>query len=143
MSAWPLSPYLTVTDAAAAIAFYGKAFGATERFRLPSPDGARIVHAELDIHGIRLMLSDDVMGEGRTGSGAVVLHLEVPDSDALQAKAEAAGATVTMPVADTFWGARYGRLLDPYGMAWSISTQIREASIEEMQAAVAQMCRGK
>lgn len=144
MAGWSLSPYVTVADASAAIDFYRNAFGATEMFRQTVPDGTKIVHAELDINGCRFMLSDDLgMGQGRTGSGAVVLHLDVPDADAVQAKAAAAGATITMPVAEMFWGARYGTLTDPYGIAWSVSTQVRQPSKEEMDAAVAQMCGSK
>lgn len=142
MPSWSLTPYVTVADAAAAIAFYQAAFGATERYRMTTPDGSRIVHAELDINGARFLLSDDLgMGKG-SGSGATTLHLDVPDADAVQAQAAAAGATITMPVAEMFWGARYGTLTDPAGIAWSVSTQVRQPSEEEMKAALAKMCAG-
>lgn len=142
MSGWTLTPYVMVGDAAAAISFYRAAFDATERCRMTTPDGTKVVHAELDINGARLMLSD-AFGAGNPGTGGAVLHLDVPDADAVQARAAAAGATVTLPVAEMFWGARYGKLVDPFGIAWSVSTQVRQPSEEEMAAAIAQMCAGQ
>lgn len=140
MPAWTLSPYVMVADAASAIEFYRQAFGAVERYRMTTPDGGRIVHAELDINGARLMLSDDLcMAEKKSGSGAAVLHLDVPDADAVQARAAEAGATVTMAVQEMFWGARYGTFTDPWGIAWSVATQVRQPSEAEIQAAVAEM----
>lgn len=140
MPGWTLTPYIMVSDAAAAIAFYRAAFEAIERFRMTTPDGTKIVHAEMDINGARLMLSDDLgMAGGGTGTGAAVLHLDVPDADEVQARAAAAGATVILPVAEMFWGARYGKLSDPFGIQWSVATQVREPSEEEMKAALAQM----
>jgi len=138
MAEWSLVPYLMVTDAAAAIAFYRKAFGATETARMTSPDGKRIVHAEMDLHGTRIYLSDDFCATQPVGAGRVSLHLDVPDADATQAQAAEAGAKVTMPVAEMFWGARYGKLDDPFGIAWGVSTQIRQPSETEMKAAIAE-----
>lgn len=140
MPGWSLTPYVMVADAAAAIAFYKAAFGATERYRMTTPDGGKIVHAELDINGARFMLSDDMGMGGGSGTGAAILHLDVPDADTVQAQAAAAGATVTMPVAEMFWGARYGKLTDPSGIAWSVATQVRQPSEEEIKAAIAKMC---
>lgn len=142
MPGWTLTPYVMVGDAAAAIAFYRAAFDAVERFRMTTPDGTRIVHAELDINGARLMLSDDLGMAVGTGTGAAVLHLDVPDADEAQARAAAAGATVTLPVAEQFWGARYGKMTDPFGIQWSVATQVREPSEEEMKAALAEMFPG-
>ncbi len=143
MAEWSLVPYLMVTDTVAAIAFYRKAFGATETARLTSPDGKRTVHAEIDIHGTRIYLADDFCAgdafcqSSTQAAGRISLHLEVPDADAAQAQARDAGATITMPVAEMFWGARYGRLDDPFGISWSVSTQVRQPSEAEMKAAIA------
>ena len=139
-------PYVVVSDGAAAIAFYTKAFGAEELQRMTTPDGSRIVHAALRMNGGTLFLADDFpemnQGKSRTpealGGTGVTMHLEVPDADATVAQAEKAGATVTMPVADTFWGARFGKLQDPFGHDWSVSTQTRQPSEEEMKKAVEQ-----
>ncbi len=139
-------PYVVVSDGAAAIAFYTKAFGAEELQRMTTPDGSRIVHAALRMNGGTLFLADDFpemnKGQSRTpealGGTGVTMHLEVPDADATVAQAEKAGATVTMPVADAFWGARFGKLQDPFGHDWSVSTQTRQPSEEEMKKAVEQ-----
>lgn len=138
MADWSLVPYLMVADATAAIAFYTKAFGATEGMRMTTPDGRRVVHAEMLIHGAKIYLSDDFCQSGTLGTGRIGLHLEVPDADEAQARAAAAGATITMPVAEMFWGARYGKLEDPFGITWSVSTQVRQPSEAEMKAAIAE-----
>ena len=137
MAEWSLVPYLMVADAAGAIDFYRKAFGASEIARMTSPDGKRVVHAEIDIHGTRVYLSDDFCGSQPVGAGRISLHLDVPDADAAQAQAAEAGAKVAMPVTEMFWGARYGRLDDPFGIVWSVSTQVRQPSEAEMKAAIA------
>ena len=139
-------PYLVVSDAARAIEYYIRAFGATELHRQSTPDGGRVVHATLQTNGGQLFLADDFpeMNEGRArtpealGGTAVTLHLEVADVDSVVAQAVAAGATVTMPVADMFWGARFGKLRDPFGHDWSVSTQKHQPSEEEMTKAVEQ-----
>ena len=127
-------PYLRVKGAAQAIEFYAKALGATERMRMPGPDG-RLMHAELEILGGIVYLSDEFpeMG-GATGApnGSVTIHLNVPDCDAVWARAIAAGATPTMPLQDMFWGDRFGKLQDPFGHEWSISTTKEQLSPEEM-----------
>lgn len=139
-----LSPYLVCRDAAAAIDFYVRAFGAVELGRFAGDDG-RILHAELRISDASLMVSDEWPDYGAVSPQAlngspVTLHLYVPDVDAAMARAVAAGATVTMPVADMFWGDRYGKLSDPFGHQWSLATHQREVSFEEMQAAAAAQC---
>ncbi len=139
-------PYLMMSDAAAAIAFYVRAFGASELHRMSTPDGSKVVHATLSMNGGLLFLSDDFPemneGKGRTpealGGTGVTLHLEVPDVDAVVGQAVAAGAKVTMPVADMFWGARFGKVLDPFGHDWSVSTQTHQPSEEEMGEAIKQ-----
>jgi PhnB protein len=134
---WSLTPYLVVEDACRAVEFYQAAFGAREMFRQNTPDGTKIVHSELDINGARLMLSDNFGQDGVAGgNGRIILHLDVPAVDAAVAKAVGAGARISMPVADMFWGARYGKIEDPFGLVWSLSTQLREPTPEEMRAGV-------
>jgi PhnB protein len=136
------APYLVVSNAAAAIDFYKSAFGAVELVRHLAPGTNKIMHAGLVIHGGQLMLCDDFssMGHGKNetpealGGSPVTFHLRVDDADAAWAKAVAAGAEVTMPLADQFWGDRYGQLRDPFGHKWSIGqtkSAPSEAEIEE------------
>ena len=137
-----VSPYLICADAAEAIAFYQRAFGAEEMVRLPGPDG-KLMHACLRINGSTVMLSDEFPDHGMVGPKAlggspVTIHLMVPDVDAAVARAVEAGASVTMEVADQFWGDRYGSIRDPYGHSWSLATHLRDMTPEEIQAAMAQ-----
>lgn len=135
-----VTPHLTCERAAEAIEFYKAAFGAEEMMRLPGPDG-RLLHAAIRINGSMIMLNDlytEMNGHSpRTlGGTPVTIHLMVDDVDAVAAQAEKAGAKVVMPVADQFWGDRYGVLEDPFGHLWSIATPIwPPKSPEEMQAA--------
>lgn len=131
---WRLIPTLMVSSGRAAIAFYKAAFGAGERFCQTTPDGAKVVHAELDINGSPLYLSDEFTPTAR--SCRVTLHLDVPDADAAFERAVKAGAKVDMPLADMFWGARYGRIEDPFGITWSLSTQKRQPTAEELREGV-------
>jgi PhnB protein len=129
----PVTPHLCVHDGPAAMEFYKKAFGATEVTRMPAEDGKRLMHAELTVLGGKLFLHDDFPeyhgGKSETpkaiGATPVTLHLEVPDTDAAMAKA-AAGAAVTMPAMDMFWGDRYGQVTDPFGHRWSFSTPLKK-----------------
>ncbi|GGG39187.1 VOC family protein [Chelatococcus composti] len=129
-----LVPHLVVDGAAAAIDFYRRAFGAEEVMRVPAHDGRRLMHAELRVNGASVYLCDhfpefcsEASGDAKVapppviGGTGVTLHLDVPSCDEAVAKAEAAGATVTMPPQDTFWGARYARIRDPFGHSWSIA----------------------
>lgn len=123
-------PYLTVKGGKAAISFYERAFGAVEEFRTYGEDGERIMHARFRINGAALLLSDD-FPEFRGGGDApaphgVNIHLEVDDADKWWKRALAAGAVVTMELADQFWGDRYGQLRDPFGHAWSIGSPVRK-----------------
>jgi PhnB protein len=140
-----LSPHLVVDDAAAAIDFYVKAFGATELGRVPHPDG-RLVHAALTLNGSTVMLNDDFpdYNDGKPstpkalGGTPVTIHLQVPDVEAAFARAVEAGATVVAPLADQFWGDRYGVVRDPFGHQWSLGQPMREVSMEEISAAMGQ-----
>lgn len=132
-----LTPYLVVGDAAGAIAFYQKAFGAREIGRLSGP-GGKIVHAELEIGGAKLMLSDEFEAttnrspKSLNGTTASV-YVYVADADAVFKKAVAAGARSLMPPADMFWGDRYGKLEDPFGHQWSIATKREEVPPAEVK----------
>lgn len=139
-----ITPHLICRDAAAAIAFYQKAFGAVELARLADPQG-KLLHALLRIGDSPLMLVDEFPEWGALGPQAlkgspVTIHLYVEDVDAAVERAVAAGAKLTMPVADMFWGDRYGTLEDPFGHRWSIATHIRDLSPEEIQAAAKAAC---
>jgi PhnB protein len=138
----PLLPYLTVSDGAGAIEFYKKAFGAVEHELHHAPGSTKIMNACLSINGGVFMLSDDFSaqfgGASSTpealGGSPVTVHLQVEDVDAAWAKAVAAGAIVTMPLADQFWGDRYGQLKDPFGHKWSMAQtkeQLTKSEIEE------------
>jgi PhnB protein len=136
-------PHLIVDDAAAAIDFYVKAFGAVELGRVPGPDG-KLVHAALAINGSTVMLNDDFpeMSGGKSmtpkalGGSPVTIHLVVTDVDAKFQQAVDAGASVVMPVDDQFWGDRYGVLRDPFGHQWSMGQPVREVSMDEIEEAM-------
>ncbi|WP_058554066.1 VOC family protein [Thiohalocapsa sp. ML1] len=135
-----ITPYLQVSDADAAIAWYVQVFGAREvRARLVAPDGT-CMNAEIDIEGTRLMLADELPGIGSSspatlGATSVVLDLHVADADAVFQRALEAGAEQIYALADQFYGDRAGRVRDPFGHHWIIATRIREVSEHEMVAA--------
>ena len=128
-----VTPHLVVNDANAALEFYKNGLGATEVLRMPAQDGKRLMHAEIHVNGARIFVVDD-FPEMRAKDGAsnwgtpkmlggttVTIHIEVANCDqAIQRMADA-GATVTMPPWDAFWGARYGQVIDPYGHSWSFA----------------------
>ena len=140
-----VTPHLVVDNAAAAIDFYVKAFGAVELGRVPGPEG-KLVHAALQINGSTVMLNDDFpeMSGGKSmtptalGGTPVTIHLTVTDVDAKFQKAVDAGATVVMPLEDAFWGDRYGVVQDPFGHQWSLGQPVREVSMEEIAEAMKQ-----
>ena len=129
-----ITPHLVANDGHAAIEFYKQALGASEVIRMPAQDGKRLMHSEIQVNGSRLFVMDD-FPEHRCESGmvdavfppdqikgtSVTLHLEVEDCDAAVRRAADAGATVTMAPWDAFWGARYGRIIDPFGHSWSFA----------------------
>jgi PhnB protein len=132
-----VTPYLSVKDAAGAIQFYQRAFGARERMRLAAPDG-KLAHAEIEIGDALIMLADECPDMGfrsppSIGGSPVMLHLYVEDVDALFSQAVAAGATVLRPVADQFYGDRTGTLVDPFGHCWSIGTHVEDVAPEEIE----------
>jgi uncharacterized glyoxalase superfamily protein PhnB len=136
-----LTPHIVCAGAAEAIDFYQRAFGAEELIRIAGEDG-RLMHAAISIDGAMLMLVDENRDWGiqsplTLGGSPVTLHLNVPDADAAIAKAEVAGATVTMPAQDAFWGDRYGQVKDPFGHSWSLAHPLRDGvmSEDELRAA--------
>jgi uncharacterized glyoxalase superfamily protein PhnB len=132
-----LFAYVRVKDAAKAIDFYKRAFGATEKFRLAEPTG-RIGHAELDFGGTTVMLSDEfpeygIRGPQTIGGTSFAIHLHVDDADAVIERTVAAGATVVRPAQDQFYGERSGVVRDPFGHEWNIGHHIEDVSTDEMQ----------
>jgi len=139
-----LTPHLVCAGAADAIGFYKAAFNAVEVSRLPGPDG-KLMHGMVRIGNSALMLVDENAGCAMLGPRAlkgspVTIHLYVDDVDATVARAVSAGAKVTMPVMDAFWGDRYGQLEDPFGHHWSVATHLRDLSDDEIRAGMAKMC---
>jgi PhnB protein len=134
MSAARLVPRLVVPDAAAAIAFYRSAFGATEVACHRGGDG-KVVHAELSLDGAPLYVKD---ADRYDAAAPVLLSLDVADSDAVFASAVAAGAEVVFPLATQFYGERGGRVRDPFGNQWIVSTTVEVLTPEEMERRVRQ-----
>jgi PhnB protein len=131
-----VTPYLAVDDATEAIEYYTKAFGAKERVRMETPDG-KVGHAELEIGDSLVMLSDpfpqaSTKPPNELGGTSVSVFMYVEDVDAVVKQAVDAGATVTMEVADQFWGDRFGSVKDPFGHLWSIATHVEDVPPEEM-----------
>jgi PhnB protein len=131
-----LTPYLAVDNATEAIEFYKHAFGAKERMRMPGPEGT-IGHAEIEIGDSLVMLSDpfpqsSVRPPKELGGTSASVFMYVEDVDAVVRQAVDAGATVTMEVADQFWGDRFGSVSDPFGHTWSIATHVEDLTPEEV-----------
>jgi PhnB protein len=139
-------PHLIVSNGLAALEFYKEAFGAEKGDQMMAPDGKRLMHGELILDGHKFFISDEFdASEGGTckspgtlGGTSVRVTLQVDDADRIVARAVAGGASVLMPVEDMFWGARYGKILDPFGHEWGINQQLKEQSDEETQAAAAE-----
>ncbi len=141
-----LSPSLSIDGAADAISFYVDVFGATERMRMPGPDG-KVGHAELAFGDSVIMLADEFpemghVGPKKVGGTPVALALYVEDVDAVIERAVAAGATVVRPVEDQFYGDRSGQIEDPFGHHWFLHTHIEDVSPEEMGRRVAEVMGG-
>ena len=139
-----VTPHLICAGAADAIDFYKKAFNAIELSRLPGQSG-KLLHGSIRIGDSTVMLSDEFPEMGGLGpkslkGSPVTIHLYVEDVDAFAARATAAGAKITMPVADMFWGDRYGQFEDPFGHRWSVATHVRDVTPDEIQQAMSGMC---
>ena len=138
-----ITPHFVIKNAAKAIDFYVKAFGAKELCRMPGPDGS-IMHAEVEIGGARVMIGEENLeweckGPKTLGGSPVTIHLYVKDADATFKQAVDAGATGAMPPTDMFWGDRYGKVIDPFGHHWSIATHKEDPTPEEMQKRMEEM----
>ena len=138
-----VTPYLTVQNAASAIDFYKKAFGAEEALRMNTPDG-KVMHAEMRIGGAVIMLHDEMpewkaLSPQTIGDTASRIMLYVNDVDAVFRRAVEAGATATMEVADQFYGDRCGSLKDPFGHKWTVATHIEDVSDDEVRRRAAKM----
>lgn len=129
-------PYLSLDDAANAIEFYKRAFGATERMRMPGPDG-KIGHAEIQIGDSIIMLADpfpeaNVKPPKELGGTTVGIFLYVEDVDSVVQDAVDAGASLTSAVEEMFWGDRFGQVQDPFGHQWQIATHVKDVPPDEM-----------
>jgi PhnB protein len=138
-----VTPHLICAGGAEAIEFYQKAFGAVELSRMAGSDG-KLMHASIRIGDSVIMLNEENPSWGSFGpkhlkGSPVTIHLYVENVDAVFEQAVRAGAKITMPLDDMFWGDRYGKLEDPFGHQWSIGTHVRDVSPEEMQKAMEQM----
>lgn len=142
-----LIPYLCLRDAAKAIEFYKAVFGATELVRMPSPDGTKVMHAELKFRNHVLMIGEENPQMGAFGPpqngppppAGVMFYVE--DVDGLFKTAVAHGAKSLQPPTDMFWGDRYGKFLDPFGHLWAIATHIRDVPPEEMDKGAAEWAK--
>jgi len=144
-----VTPYLTLNDAARALDFYKRAFGAQEVMRMDAP-GGKIGHAEIKIGDSMIMLADEMPGSGTRspqslGATTAGIFLYVENADAVFNQAVSAGAHAEAPMADMFWGDRYGRLKDPFGHSWSVATHKEDVAPAEMskrmQEAAAKMAQ--
>ena len=135
-------PHVIVSDGLAALEFYKEVFGAEEGHNMLTPDGKKLMHGEVVLDGHKLFVSDwFAPSDGGTldspeklGGTCVRITLEVDDADAVVERAVARGSSVIMPVADMFWGARYGKIRDPFGHEWGINQQLKKQSEEETDA---------
>jgi PhnB protein len=138
-----ITPHLVVNGASEALEFYKKAFGAQIGGVHKTPDG-RVMHAEFKIGDSKLMLADEFPGMGMgspktLGGSAVVLNLYMDGIDKVFEQAVKAGATVTMPLANQFWGDRYGQVKDPFGHTWALGQHVEDVSPEEMERRAREM----
>jgi len=140
-----LTPHVTVKGAEKYIDFLKQAFNAVEVSRSPGP-GGKLMHAHVRIGDADLMFNDDFPEFGgppiAEGNWPLTLHLYVPDADRIFNQAVAAGCAVTMPIADQFWGDRYGLLKDPFGFNWGIATHVEDPTPEEIREREAKMFGG-
>ncbi len=130
-----VTPTITFADASRAIEFYKRALGATERMRMPGPDG-KIMHAEIQIGNSIIMLHEEMMGirsAQSLGGSPVGFYVYVDDCDSVFKKAVAAGAKEVQPTTEMFWGDRVGHFEDPFGYHWNIASHTRDLSPQEIK----------
>jgi PhnB protein len=136
-------PHLIVSDGMAALKFYKEVFDAEEGHNMMAQNGKRLMHGELELGGHKLFISDEFKPEEggvcqtpqTLGGSSVRITLNTDDADGVVERAVARGAKVIMPVADMFWGARYGQIIDPFGHIWGINQQLQEQTEGETNAA--------
>ena len=137
-------PYLSVTGAKEAVAFYSRVFETEPALLLNMPDG-RLMHCEFRFSGARFFLSEELPEHGGTpspmslGATTVAIHLYVDDCDEMVAHMKTNGAEVVMVPTDMFWGERFARVQDPFGHAWGITTRLHDMTTAEIQAAAAKL----
>ena len=141
-----VTPHLIIKDAAQALEFYQRAFGAENLGQMLTPDGKKVIHGMMRIGDSMVMLTDEFpeclhpFVSPKTNQGTTItMHLYVDDADAAYQRAVDAGCTPNMPPMDAFWGDRYGQVFDPFGHAWSIASHHRDVTPQEMEQAAAQM----
>ena len=139
-------PHVFVSNGQAAMDFYKEVFNAAEGEKMMAPDGRRLMHGEIVVDGHKLFISDEFSesegGSGKTpqtlGGTSVRITLNVDDADAVVKRAVARGAQIRMPVQNMFWGARYGKFIDPFGHEWGVNQPLRELTRKEEEAAAAE-----
>ena len=134
-----VSAYLVLKDCNKAIEFYTKAFGAKAGMHMPGPGGSTM-HAEVHVGNSTIMMSDEnpqwnMKSAETIGDSPVSLHVYVEDADAVFNQAVAAGCEVVSPLMDMFWGDRFGKVKDPFGLQWSLATHVKDMTPEEMAKA--------
>ena len=132
-----VTPHIVLRNAAQAIDFYKQAFGAEELGRHLTPDG-KIMHAAIRIGDSLIMMNDEFPAMGSVsaetlGGTNVILHIQTEDVDSLFDRAVKAGAKATMPLANQFWGDRYGQVVDPFGQRWSLATRVEQLTPQEVE----------
>jgi len=132
-----VTPSLVVDGGEKAIEFYQKTLGAELIDKSAGEDG-KIMHAQMKIGNAMIMLNDEFpdwgsVGPKKIGGSAVTMHVYVPDANAVWEEVVASGAEITMPMADQFWGDRYGTFVDPFGHKWGIAQRIENPTDEEVQ----------
>ncbi len=135
-------PHIIVSDGLAALEFYKEVFGAEDGHNMMSPDGTKLMHGEIILDGHKLFVSDwfapsdggSLSSPERLGGTCVRITIMTDDADALVERAVERGSSVIMPVQDMFWGARYGKLRDPYGHEWGVNQQLEETTPEQTEA---------
>ena len=143
----PVIPAIAVQDAARAIEFYKTAFGAVELYRLTDPESGKVGHAELNLNGGMLMISDEYPAFHKTpqtlGGTSARFVIMVDNVDAMTERAKAAGATVIRPPTTEFYGCRGASLRDPFGHEWMLQQVVEQVSPDEMQRRWNSMCAKK
>jgi PhnB protein len=144
MSIQEFVPYLSVTNAKEAVAFYSRIFESEPTLLLNMPDG-RIMHCEYRFGGVRFFLSEELPEHGGTpsptslGATTVAIHLYVDDCDAMVEQMESNGAEILMEPTEMFWGERFARVRDPFGQEWGVTTRLQDMTPDEIQDAAAKL----